>query len=379
MKILKTNSHKSYFSSMQFSDIPKHRLLNQKIAESNLSSPEEVVSYMAAMQAQEYAMAKWAIGLRLPNSKDATIEEAFNKGEILRTHILRPTWHFVAPKDIRWILKISAPRVHAINAFMMRKMELDTQIYHRSNDIITKALEGNKQLTRTELNQELQRNKIKSNGISLSLLMMHAELEGLICSSARKGKQFTYALLDERIPETKTLTEDEALAELTQRYFRSRGPATLQDFVTWSGLTVTSARKGLNSVKENFNFEILNEKEYIFHQQELKVLDKLQTSFLMPDYDEYGIGYKDRSAILEPKVEKPINPRDNPIFNRMIVVDGKIIGSWYRTITGDKLVIETRPFNGFSKTDKIKIKQAAEHFAHFLGISDQNLILSNLY
>ena len=221
---------------MTNAEIIRYRLTNQQIANTNFKTPQQIVEWMIAMQAQEYAMAKWAIGLRLPGSVEDDIEKAFTKGEILRTHLMRPTWHFVAPADIRWLLALTAPRVHAVNAFMYRQSELDTKLFKRSNDTIEKALSGGKQLTREQLKAALERKKIKADGFRLAYLLMKAELDGIICSGARQGNQFTYALLEERVAPAKPVQRKEALAAFTQRYFASRGPATIKDFATWSGL-----------------------------------------------------------------------------------------------------------------------------------------------
>lgn len=186
---------------------------------------------MGAVQSQDFAAAKWAIGLRLPESKDTEIERVFNDGEILRTHVLRPTWHFVAPEDIRWMLALTAPRVNQCISYYYRKLELDAAVFKKSNEIIIKALEGGSQLTRAKLMLKLEQAGILTNDLRSNHLMIRAELDAVVCSGARKGKQFTYALLEERVPPAKTLSRDEALAELSARYFTSHGAATLQDFV----------------------------------------------------------------------------------------------------------------------------------------------------
>ena len=171
------------------------RLANQRLSASSFRSPVEVVSWLGAVQAQDYAGAKWALSLRANGISDAQIEQACTDGSILRTHLLRPTWHFVAPDDIRWMLKLTAPRVHAASAFMYRQSGLDKAIFKKSNTIIEKSLRGGRQLTRTELASALDQAGIPAEGFHLGYLMMYAELEGIICSGARRGKQFTYALL----------------------------------------------------------------------------------------------------------------------------------------------------------------------------------------
>ena len=177
------------------------RLRNQQLVGSTRRKPDQVVSWLCAMQAQDYPAAKWAIGLRAPGCQDADVEQAFNDGLILRTHVLRPTWHFVAPEDIRWLLALSAPRLHAANAYYYRQAGLDAKMFAKSCAMIHRVLEGGKTLTRAEIAVYLKRAKVPADGLKLAYVMMHAELEGVICSGPRRGKQFTYALLDERAAE----------------------------------------------------------------------------------------------------------------------------------------------------------------------------------
>jgi len=352
---------------MDTAEIIQSRLVNQQIAQSQFRRPEEIVRYMVALQAQEYAMARWAIGLRLPDITDADVEKAFNEGHILRTHIMRPTWHFVAPEDIRWMVALTAPRVNAINAFMYRKCEIDIKTFSRCNDILIKSLEGGKHLTRQALKTELDKEIITGDGVRLSCLMMKAELDGIICSGPRDGKQFTYALMDERVPATKPLSPEESLITLTKRYFTSRGPAQIQDFVMWSGLTVKDARMGISELPDEFIHENFEGKIYIHRPDFLPDSKKLQSTFLMPDYDEYGMSYKDRSAIfsLPPTILK--NSKLNIPYNRMIVVDGQIVGSWKRTIKNKELVIETELFKPINKRQQKEVNSAIRKYSTFIG------------
>lgn len=367
-------------------DIISHRLINQQIAKTKFKKPHEIVSWMAAMQAQEFAMAKWAIGLRLPGLIDADVEKAFNEGSILRTHLLRPTWHFVTPADICWLLALTAPRVNAVNAYWYRKFELDNKIFKRSNNTIVKTLRGGKQLTRTALKSALEQVKIRASGLRLSYLMMRAELDGIICSGAREGKQFTYALLEERVPPFGTLKHDEALAELTKRYFLSRGPVTLQDFVYWSGLTMKEAKEGASTLT-SFEHVTINGHEYIFEPDESKSIDNihsrksvfpltgLQTTFLMPDYDEYGISYKNRSALtMGPPLTHPpttesgtsIVKKSIEAYSHLIVVDGMIGGTWQRTIKNNTIDVIT-DLALISKTKGQEVRNAVKRYISFFG------------
>jgi hypothetical protein len=352
---------------MNTTDIICQRLMNQQVGEPHMKQAQEVVQWLVAMQAQEYAMAKWAIGLRTTGLTDAAIERSFNEGCLLRTHLLRCTWHFVAPADIRWLLALTAPRVRATLAYYDRMLEIDSKLLKRTNTIVVKALQGGKQLTRVELRNVLEKAKIKADGQRLGHLLIHAELNALICSGARKGKQFTYALLDERVPEVKSISRADALAAFVNRYFTSRGPATLHDFASWSGLTITDAKKGAEALDSHFLKESINGQEYIFPLTVSKPLHQLQATFLMPDYDEYGMSYKDRSHITAGRKIDATSRTENPVFNRMMVADGIIVGTWKRTVEGKKVIVETVPFSPLTKAKEQAMKKAVKRFVAFAG------------
>lgn len=343
------------------------RLINQQIAGTPFTKPAEIVSWLGAMQSQEYAMAKWAIALRLPGCTNQQVEDAFNKGEILRTHVLRPTWHFVTPADIRWMLKLTAPRVHALNAYYYRQRGMDEKLFRRCHKILEKTLQGGKHLTRTELQEALAKAKIVLDGERIATVTMHAELEGLICSGPRKAKQFTYALIDERVPSTKPLDRDQALSKLFKQYFITRGPAMLQDFCWWSGLTMKDAKDGVEMLGKELRKEIIDDKEYwvMADQQVEKVsLNKPYATFLMPDYDEYGIAYKDRSALRDNYDGR--SRTENPVFNRMIVVDGTIVGSWKAKAAKKGVEVETVFFHEMSKAKMKAVANAVKRYKAFI-------------
>ncbi|MBL0743120.1 winged helix DNA-binding domain-containing protein [Chryseolinea lacunae] len=354
---------------MTIADLAKHRLINHGIAGSEFEKPQEVVQWLGAMQAQEFAMAKWAIALRARGVDDVVIENAFNRGDILRTHLLRPTWHFVSPDDIRWLLMLTAPRVHAVNAYWYRKFELDAGTLKRSRAVFEKALAGKHFLTRDILNEKLAEKKIHADGLRLAYLFMHAELEGLICSGPRQGKQFTYAWLDERVPETKTIAREEALARLANRYFTSRSPATVHDLSYWSGLTLKDAQAAANLLPATFENENVNGVEYIEKPGSSKISATSQTTFLMPDYDEYGMSYKNREALVDPKRQhKPAV--DTPGSNHMLVVNGVISGTWQRKQKSPG-GIEVMPFYTFSKQQTQAVAKAVKEYLAFAMPNDK--------
>lgn len=349
-------------------EIARLRLQNQYISETSLARPVDVVDWLVAVQAQDYAGAKWALGLRLQDSCDADIDKAFAEGFILRTHLMRPTWHFVTPSDIRWLLALTAPRVHAANAFMYRKLELDAATFQRSNAAIAKALEGGKQLTRDELSMILQEAGISSvSGLRLAYLMMYAELEGLICSGAQRGKQFTYALLDERTTDAKMLEREEALGEFARRYFISRGPATIQDFAKWSGLTVAEAGRGLEAIKGQLQHERVGDQSYWFLTLVLSAKDDFPVAHLLSIYDEYISSYKDRSAIGSSEVGAKLSALGNAL-SYIVVVDGQIVGTWKRMIRKDAVTVELNIFNVLTQAEIHAVTLAAQRYGDFLKL-----------
>jgi len=355
---------------MTSSEIIKLRLFNQQLAGTKFTTPQELVSWMGAIQSQDYGMAKWAIGLRLPGSNDTIIERDFNEGKILRTHVLRPTWHFVTPQDIRWMLELTAPRILSSLTHNDRHLSLDKKTLKKTNDVLAKALEGGKQLTREDIRSVLQKAKIDTSGLRFIHLLEHAELDRVICSGAKMGNQFTYALFDERAS-AKTMGHDESLAELTKRFFTSRGPATIYDFAWWSGLSVTDVKKGIEMVKKNFKRESVDGKEYFFRVPSSFWNEIAQTTLLLPNYDEYVVSYKDRKEAIDKKHMAVILKERNAVFTNSILVNGRIEGTWQRTIKNNSVAVTTRFFSTLSKGKQKLVKGGANQYSKFIGKSLQ--------
>ncbi|MDQ2716485.1 MAG: winged helix DNA-binding domain-containing protein [Chloroflexota bacterium] len=353
-------------------DIAHQRLHNQLITRRMFEKPAEVVQWLGAVQSQDYAAAKWALGLRLPGATDEDIERAFTSGAILRTHVMRPTWHFVMPADIRWMLALTAPRVNVGNASRYRQLELDDSVFLRSNAALIRALQGGKQLTRLELMSVLQQAGIttdKDDVGRFTHIIMHAELDGLVCSGARQGKQFTYALLDERAPQARPFDHDEALATLTSRYFTSHGPATVQDFVWWSGLTVADARAGLAMVKSQLVHEVVDGQTYWFSASMSPAEDLSQAAYLLPNFDEYTVGYRDRGAVFDAAHTNKVNFRGNILFSHAIVLNGQVAGTWRRTINKGAVMITSNLFTPLNTDETHAVAAAVDRYGAFLGMA----------
>jgi len=346
-------------------DIVAARLYNQHLAGNALASAPDVVRHLGAVQAQEYPGAKWALAKRLGQTTNQQLDELFNAGNILRTHVMRPTWHFVTPEDIGWMLTLTAPRINQIMSYYNRKLELDRPMFDRCNNIIGEALAGGNFLTRQEIAGILNAHNIAVPTQRLGHIMMQAEIDGVVCSGPLKGRQFTYALLAERAPHAKKLTRDESLALLAQRYFTSHGPATIKDFAWWSGLTVADAKRGLA-----LNPDLLSYKteaaEYWFgaHTKEAAHIPHIM---LLSVYDEYIIAYQDYSPIFPPHAEKLLTSLGNAWLNYVAVKDGRVIGSFRRQAKPKEMHLEFRLLTPITQADKMQIQEAAEQYAAFFG------------
>ena len=351
---------------MSAAGLIQRRLLSQQLVDPQSRDPRDVVQWLGAVQAQDYAGAKWALGMRLPGSTDAEVETAFARGDILRTHLLRPTWHFVTPADIRWLLKLTAPRVHAANGHIYRKLVLDAATFRRSNTALARALEGGRHLTRDELRTVLERRRIATDLERMAYLLMHAELEGLICSGPRRGKQFTYALLDERARRVKPLTRDDSLAELARRFFVSRGPATVHDFAKWSGLTVAAARDGLEAASRALEREAIASTTYWFAPSKRRFpSSRSATAHLLSIYDEYISGYRDRSGIITAANAARLRRMGNAGIY-IVVVNGVVVGHWARTFAKDRVTVRIQLYEKLGRAEQRAVEASTEAFGAFV-------------
>lgn len=351
---------------MTIEDIRKQRLHNQYLNDNLLTSAEEVVGWFGCVQAQDYYGAKWAVAERTPDTTDAALDKALAAGTILRTHILRPTWHFVLPADIRWMLALTAPRIDAFSAYYYRKLELTPALFAKTNTLIESALRGGKRLTRSELTTVLDAAGVKvSDPLRSGFIVGKAELDAVICSGGMKGKHHTYALLDEIVPETKAFSKEKSLAELASRYFKSHGPATIKDYIWWSGLSSVDAHAGHEMIKSTLASEFIDEQRYWFVRT---VLGNNSKAHFLPNYDEYVVAYKDRSAILDASLDTQVDSRNNLLFNNTIIIDGKIMGVWKRTVKKDMVIIATKYFKKITEVQAQAIEKAKKRYEAFIGL-----------
>lgn len=350
---------------MKQQDIPHWRLHNQQVSVHHFTSVKTLVAHMGAMQAQDEGMWRWAVGIRLEDPSLEKVEKALDKGEIFRTHVLRPTWHLVAAQDIHWMLELTAPHIKKLAAGRHRELELTPSVLTKTRKIIEKLLAQKKYATRSELDAAFTKAGIATTNNRLSHILFAAELESLIASGpSHKGKH-TYALLEERVKQKKLLHRDEALAELALRYFTSHGPATLADFSWWSGLNLGDARKGLESIQHTLEEIKINEQVYWMKSQ-AKPGSKKNQVFFLPAFDEYLISYKDRSAVLEQQHNaKALSA--NGISYPLILVNGLVAGTWKRSFVKNEIKMETKYFSQPAPALQPALKKAAAAYAAFMG------------
>ena len=352
---------------MKTSEVARLRLDNQGIAAGRFTEPADVVRWFGAVQAQDYLGSLWALGLRLPGTTEASVERAVADRSIVRTWPLRGTLHFVAAEDVRWMLELLGARTVARAAGRYRQLGLDEATFARSRRVIARALEGGRQLTRPELAAALERGGVATGGQRLIHLLNRSALEGLTCYAARRGKQFTFALLDEWAPPSKRLSREEALAELAGRYFGSHGPATLEDFVWWSGLTTTDARAGLEMVGPRLRREVFDGRACWLSSTAPAVGEGESAAHLLPAFDEYTVAYKDRAAVLHPSHTRQANAA-GAVLGPTVVLDGQAVGTWKRTLKKGSVVIETGLWTTLKRAEQSALEAAARRYGEFLGL-----------
>lgn len=347
--------------------IAARRLRAQRLSGEPFASPIDAVRWLTAVQSQDYPGAKWALAQRSRGVTDAELDRLFDKGDLVRTHVMRPTWHFVLPRDVRWLLDLTGHRVRSSLAARYRDLELDEKLVSHALDLFTASLTGRHHMTRAELGEVLNQSKISPEGQRLPHLIMRAELDGLIVSGPRRGKQFTYALLAERVPKAPTFDRTEALAELTRRYFQSHGPAQVQDFVWWSGLTVADARNGISLASKAIEHQVIDGKDYWFDPAATPATAPAGIVHLLPNFDEYTVAYRDRAAVVHSDL--PVDPAlfaFGSILANVVLVGGTVRGSWRRTSARGRVRVEIRTLDRLGTRETARVSEAGRRLSRFL-------------
>lgn len=312
---------------MNTADLLNIRLFNQLLSVHEKKTPHEIVSWMGAMQSQALDMAKWAIGTRLENQNINDIEEALSTGRIIRTHILRPTWHFVSAGDIHWMFDLSNPRLKPIYRSYTKMVKADEALIYATIPVIEKVLTDKKHLTKEEIGKALLSQNVILDDVHLKMAINYAEMEGIIVNGEIKGSKQTFTLLQEWAPRKETISKEEALGRLALRFFTSHAPATIQDFVWWSGLSLTECRQGIECIKGDFVCETINGRDF-WMKNDLKIpSEDKHSALLLSPFDEFVVSYKDRSELIKDKHYSKVMTK-NGLFSPTIMLNGEIIGSW---------------------------------------------------
>jgi hypothetical protein len=359
---------------MNIRDIIRIRQLTQQLTAHSFREPDRLLSWFGAIQAQDFNGSKWAMGIRLPGLTDQEAERAISDGQIIRTWGLRGTLHFYARKDIHWVRKLVYPRIRNLQASQFRRMGIDESFLRKSYQVLERTMAGRIPASRSELRQALEKKKIPSGDMRLNFVLWKAAIEGLICLGPRRGKEFTYVLLEDWAPSQDLMPRDQSLGELAKRYFCSHGPATVQDFAWWSGLSLSEIDTGL-ALSGNH----LQKKEFggscFWMPRNLPGSESSGGSvFLLPCFDEYIIGYRDRSIMLRSEAIHQRVISRNGIFNPSILIRGMVAGTWKQHVKQKSLFIDQRFPGGLKKSWKRPLEMAGKQLGAFLCL-DQSPVL----
>ncbi|NUQ11292.1 MAG: winged helix DNA-binding domain-containing protein [Gemmatimonadaceae bacterium] len=347
--------------------LPETRLARTFLTATGFTTARQVVRALGAVQAQDYEGAKWGIAQRATGLRDADLDGDFDQGRLLRTHILRPTWHLVDPVDIRWLLALTAPHVKRTMATYDRQLGLDEPTFRQSRSALERALRDRDFLTRTEIKAVLLRARVGPLGVQQTAhLLMRAELDGLIVSGPRRGKQFTYALLDERVLSTPLPDRDWSLRELALRYFRTRGPATASDFSWWSGLRMPDVTRAVEASRDALDHADVRGTRYFDGGG--AVPRRRPSAHLLPNYDEFFIGYRDRSAIGQRLGTVNVVTGGSAQISNVVVVNGQLVGGWRRTVRQQGVRLNLRLATSLTPAERSRVQRAVRRYEAFLDM-----------
>jgi hypothetical protein len=351
-------------------------LLRRRMAGQFLIGPparrvEEVIKRLAAVQAQDYPGARWALAQRCQGVTAAHIDDLLVRGRVLRTHVLRPTWHLVLPADIRWLLRLTGPRVVAGMAGRNRQLGLDASLVRRTEAALAKIL-ADGPLTRTEIGQALAGAGIQARNERLGHLMGLAEFSEVVVSGGLKGKQQTYDLLDRRAPALHTFDRDKALAELARRYFASHGPAQDVDLAWWGWLTLTDARRAIAATRPRLDSVVVDGRTFWYVPSKAPPPFKPPLALLLPNYDEYDVAYRDHRPNQHPVIAARPRPQGAALPHG-VAMDGLVIGGWRRTLAKDHVQISCKLARKLTAAERSALQQQADRYAQHLGLGAAKL------
>jgi winged helix DNA-binding protein len=345
------------------------RLANQRLAGTPFRDAVEVVRWLGAVQAQEYPVARWSIGQRADGLTELDVDAALAESRLVRTHVLRPTWHLVGADDLRWLVELTRPRIERRSALRQRRLGLDDRLLDRTDALIAEALREHGPLTRGRLAAFLEERGVEARGVHLAYMLMHAELGLLICSGPLEGKRHTYALVADRVPASAVVPRERALGALATRYFTSHGPATAKDFAWWATLTAADARAAVELAGSLERIE-LGRRTYWWAPSSAAVAAVATTSraHLLQAYDEYVIAYSESRDLLDLDGFARVARADGRTFSHVVVLDGQVVGRWRRIVERSSIAIDVRLARALRPRERRAVDDAVERYGVFVEL-----------
>jgi hypothetical protein len=347
--------------------IARLRLAAHGLADRRLRTPAEAVRWMLALQAQDYAGVKWSVGLRAGEATEADVEAACDDGSIVRSWPMRGTLHLVAAEDLPWMLDLTMSRATASAAARRAALAITEGDIERARETAIAALPGRSALTRSALLAAIEAGGVSTAGQRGYHLLWYLAQTGTLVLGPTDGAQQTFARLDAWVRNPRRLERDEALGELALRYFRSHGPATVEDLARWSGLTTRDVRRGIAVAGNGLAPLVVADRHYLVAPEDADAVPDDIGVLLLPGFDEYILGYRDRSAVLAPEHADAIVPGGNGMFRSTIVADGEVVGTWGRRVGAKAVVLEPAPFGVMPSSAIEALAAQAERYARFIG------------
>lgn len=358
---------------MKESEIVALRMCNQQLTGQTARTPAEVVARLGVVQAQDYAGALWSVGLRMadgsPDATEASVERALADGSIVRTWPMRRTLHLVTAADVHWMLALLAPRALALAARNRALLGVADADIERSRELFTRALEGGRSLTREEMLAALDAGGVPTTGQRGYHILVNLAMAGLLCLGPRAGKQQTFVLLDEWVAPQPLFDREEALGLLAVRYFTGHGPATIQDLARWAGITVGDARKGVAVAGKALVEVKVDKTAYMMSAEAADGNPPAPPrALLLPGFDEYLLGYADRSAAISSAHEPLWCPGGNGMFKPFVVAAGRVVGLWARKLTKKRVAVTVDAFAPLDVDVLKEVEAQVERYGRFLGV-----------
>jgi hypothetical protein len=358
---------------MDEQDLRSWRLRSQRLAGPGFQPPAgggaAVVRWLGAVQSQDHEPALWSLAQRAPGVTRADLAAAFDAGAFVRTHVLRPTWHFVPPEELRDLLALTGPRVAASCQARWRDLGLPVDVRADATRVLAAAIAERGPLTRAELGEALEKAGIDPGGQRLPHLLLHAELETVLCSGGLRGRQQTWALVDDRVPARGAeFDRDDALRRLTLRYVTSHGPVTERDFSWWSGLTLRDVRRGLEAGRPDLDAVEIGDRRYWFGEPPPQDVPPGPVVRLLQSYDEYVVAYTQSRDLVDPSGHGARMPRGG-VLSTTVVVDGRVCGRWQRALGPGRVDVQVTPFVPFPPEVAAALEDEAQRYADFLGLT----------